>query len=131
MSVLTKGRNFQLWEYHVSHGSLLIRSPAGPGIETRVDIICMGVEYLAAPRHLGEITVCPATEAEVEHLEKVLQKKLSPLHVWVFANAPLRSSQIAQHRARQRPGQKEDGRTHAEMARASKPPSVGVVMSRY
>jgi hypothetical protein len=87
MSVLTKGRNFQFWEYHVSHGSLLIRSPAGPGIETSVDIICVGVEYLAAPRHLGEITVCLATEAEVEHLEKVLQKKLSPLHVWVFEGA--------------------------------------------
>jgi hypothetical protein len=85
MSALTKGRKFQLWEYHVSHGSLLIRSPAEPGAETSVDIVCVGVEYLAAPRHLGEITVCPPTEAEVERLENVLQKKLSPpLHVWVL-----------------------------------------------
>jgi hypothetical protein len=88
MSALTNGRKFQLWEYHVSHGSLLIRSPAGPGIETSVDIVCVGVEYVAAPRHLGEITVRPATEAEVERLENVLQKEISPpLRVWVFESA--------------------------------------------
>jgi hypothetical protein len=88
MSALTKGRNFQLWEYHVSHGSLLIRSPAGPGTETSIDIVCVGVAYLAAPRHLCEIIVCPATEAEVERLENVLQKKLSPtLHAWVLESA--------------------------------------------
>jgi hypothetical protein len=95
MSVLTKGRNFQLWEYHVSHGSILIRSPAGPGTETSVDIRCLGVEYLAAPRHLGEITVCPATEAEVEHLENVLQKKLSPSRVWVLEGSSNRFPIIA------------------------------------
>ena len=86
MRTLTKGRNFQLWEYHVSHGSLLIRSPAGPGVETSVDIICVGVEYLAVARHLGEITLSQATEAEVNHLEKVLGKKLSPSHVWALEN---------------------------------------------
>jgi hypothetical protein len=88
MSALTKGRIFQLWEYYVSHGSLLIRSPAGPGTETSVDIVCVGVEYLAAPRYLDEITVCPATGAEVERLESILQKKLSPpLHAWVLESA--------------------------------------------
>lgn len=91
MSELTKGREFQLWEYRVSHGSLLIRSPAGPGFETSIDIICVGVEYLAAPRHLGEITVSEATGAEIESLEEILGKKL-PLrgcgHFKVRANAP-------------------------------------------
>jgi hypothetical protein len=104
MSALTKGRKFQLWEYHVSHGSLLIRSPAGPGVETSIDIVCVGVEYLAAPRHLGEIIVCPATEVEVERLEGVLQKKLSPSRVWVLESASGRfpvvgvSLQVQEHR---------------------------------
>jgi hypothetical protein len=86
MSDLTKGRQFQLWEYHVSHGSLLIRSPAGPSLETSVDILCVGVEYICAPRHLGQITVCEASEAEVGRLEKILQKKLHPSRVWVLAS---------------------------------------------
>jgi hypothetical protein len=84
MSALTKGRQFQLWEYRVSHGSLLIRSPAGPGRETSIDIICTGLEYLAAPRHLGEITVSGATRDEVDCLQKVLQRQLSPSCVWAL-----------------------------------------------
>jgi hypothetical protein len=87
MSGLIKARKFQVWEYHVSHGSLLIRSPAGPGLETSIDIICVGVEYLAVPRQLGEITICSATEAEMEHLEKILQKKLPSSRVWVLEGA--------------------------------------------
>lgn len=55
MAALTRGRNFQLWQYHVSHGSLLIRSPAAPGVEKSVDIICS-----------------EATQAEVERLGKIL-----------------------------------------------------------
>ena len=65
MSELTQGRAFQLWEYHVSHGSLLIRSPAGPEFETSVDMVCVGVEYLSAPRHLGEIDVSQASTTEI------------------------------------------------------------------
>ncbi len=84
MSELTKGREFQLWEYRVGHGSLLIRSPAGPGVETSIDIICVGVEYLAAPRHLGEIAVSEATGAEVERLEAILGKNLLPSRVWAL-----------------------------------------------
>lgn len=82
MSELTKDREFQLWEYHVSHGSLLIRSPAGPGTETSIDIICVGVEYLGAPRHLGEITISEATPAEIKKLEEILGKTLLPSRTW-------------------------------------------------
>ena len=68
MPELTKGRQFQLWEYQVSHGFLLIRSPAGPDAAKSIDIIFVGVEYLAAPRHLGEIAVSDATVDEVHRL---------------------------------------------------------------
>jgi hypothetical protein len=43
-------RTFQLWEYRVSHSSLLNRSPKSPGVSTNIDLICTGVEYLAVPR---------------------------------------------------------------------------------
>lgn len=32
-------RRFQLWEYWVGHGALLIRSPKGPRAETNVDFV--------------------------------------------------------------------------------------------
>jgi hypothetical protein len=95
MSELTKGREFELWEYYVSHGSLLIRSPAGPGFETSIDIICVGVEYLAAPRHLGEITVSEASEAEIGRLEEILGKKLPPSRVWALQGSRQRSLVVA------------------------------------
>jgi hypothetical protein len=85
MSAFTRGRQFQLWEYRVSHGSLLIRSPAGPGRETSVDIICTGLEYLAAPRHLDEITVSEATQIELDRLQKILGSRFSPpLRAWAL-----------------------------------------------
>lgn len=84
MPELIKGRQFQLWEYHVSHGSLLIRSPAGPDAAKSIDIIFVGIEYLAAPRHLGEIAVSEATADEIHRLEEILQKKLVSSRVWAL-----------------------------------------------
>jgi hypothetical protein len=95
MSELMTGREFQLWEYYVSHGSLLIRSPAGPGFETSIDIICVGVDYLAAPRHLGEITVSEANETEIRKLEETLGKKLPPSRVWALQGSRQRSLVVA------------------------------------
>ena len=87
MSVLTQGRQFQLWEYHVSHGSLLIRSPAGPGAATNVDIICVGVEYVSAPRHLGEIELSTATADEIQSVERVLQRSVLPSRLRVLQSS--------------------------------------------
>jgi hypothetical protein len=95
MLELTKGREFQLWEYRVSHGSLLIRSPAGPQFEANIDIICVGVEYLAAPRQLGEIVISEATEVEIEKLEDILNKKLPSSRVWVLQGGRHRSLLVA------------------------------------
>ena len=50
-----KNRNFQLWEYHVSHGSLLIRSPKRGEDTKNIDIVFAGVEYMALPRHLKSV----------------------------------------------------------------------------
>lgn len=64
-----------MWEYHVSHGSLLLRSPEGVGHRATVDIICTGVSYVAVPRHMGEIEVAGATVEEVAGVEKILGKR--------------------------------------------------------
>ena len=85
MASLMKGRKFQLWEYHVSHGSLLIRSPEDAGHRGTVDIICTGVQYVAAPRHVGEIEIAGATAEEVADIEKILGKRIClPEQVYVL-----------------------------------------------
>ena len=72
MNKLLEGRSFQLWEYKVSHGSLLIRSPKKGEQKYNVDIKFFGVEYLAAPRHLKEITITDAVEEEMQSLGDIL-----------------------------------------------------------
>ena len=88
MTSLIKGRQLQLWEYHVSHGSLLLRSPEGVGHRGTVDIICTGVQYVAVPRHAGEIEVAGATVEEIAKVEKILGKKIQlPEQVCVLENS--------------------------------------------
>jgi hypothetical protein len=100
MTDLLKGRQFQLWEYRVSHGSLLIRSPASPSITGKsaqfsVDILCHGVEYISAPRHLGEISISRATDMEIEMVTKMLRKKVQPSSVWALQNSDNRFLLVA------------------------------------
>lgn len=57
MNDLLKGRKFQFWEYLVSQGSLLIRSPFGKIHKTNIDIMFAGVKYIDTLIFPGEITV--------------------------------------------------------------------------
>jgi hypothetical protein len=50
-------RRFQLWEYRVSHGFLLVRSPGGPAVPRNIDLVFAGVEYMSVPRHLRGIVL--------------------------------------------------------------------------
>jgi hypothetical protein len=80
-------RTFQLWEYRVSHGSLLIRSPQGADAKKNVDIVCTGVEYLAAPRFMRGVEVTEPTIEELRHLEQLLGKQLTASSVVILASA--------------------------------------------
>lgn len=50
-------RRFQLWEYRVGHGSLLIRSPKSSEAAFNLDIVFVGVEYFALPRMFNGVAV--------------------------------------------------------------------------
>ena len=54
-------RVFQTWEYRVSHGSLLIRSPKGPDAVHNIDVVFDGVEYLSLPRFLHGLVLAYGT----------------------------------------------------------------------
>jgi len=80
-------RTFQLWEYRVSHGSLLIRSPGNPDAKTNVDFVCIGVEYLAVPRFLHGVDVTKPTLEEMHQLEQTLGKQLTASSVVILASS--------------------------------------------
>lgn len=76
-------RDFKVWEYQVSHGQLLIRSPISPATDrapervTNIDIVCTGVEYMSLPRLLRGIVMAPATLEEVRYIGALLGKTLT------------------------------------------------------
>jgi hypothetical protein len=83
-------RTFKLWEYQISHGQLLVRSPKAPATETspealtNLDLICLGVEYMAVPRFFRGLEIVPPTPDEIQNLEVLLGKAISPDNVRIL-----------------------------------------------
>ncbi len=76
MDHLLAGRSFQFWEYHVSHGQLLVRSPKTQTQLTNVDVMYFGVQYVALPRHLSELVLAEASEEDIKRAEDELGKRV-------------------------------------------------------
>lgn len=94
-------RAFQLWEYQVSHGQLLIRSPKAPATGTspefltNVDLVCLGVDYMAVPRQLRGLELAPPTSDELRHLEVLLGKAVAPDNVKILTSEGKRFPVVA------------------------------------
>jgi hypothetical protein len=86
LALLPSNRTFQLWEYKVSHGSLLIRSPRNLISDSNVDIIFVGVEYAEVPRFLVGLNIVEASPDEVRLLEIKLGRQVLPLSVRVLSS---------------------------------------------
>lgn len=53
---LRAGQDFQLWEYRVSHGLMLIRSPSTPERECNIDIVFADVTFLQISRFMHNLS---------------------------------------------------------------------------
>jgi hypothetical protein len=87
-------RRFQLWEYLVSHGSLLIRSPKGPSADRNVDLIFVGVDYLAVPHMLNGVTLDHGTIADVKMVAATFGE-VQPDRLFVLSSAGHRHPIVA------------------------------------
>jgi len=73
-------RTFKVWEFQVSHGQLLIRSPKAPASRdkpeqtTNLDIIFLLVDYLAVPKILEGIELVAANQSELNALACLMGK---------------------------------------------------------
>ncbi|HEY1068138.1 MAG TPA: hypothetical protein VGE52_18590 [Pirellulales bacterium] len=57
-------RSFQLWDYHVSHRQMLVRSPQEPAVADNIDLVFWGVEYVSLPTLMNGIVVRLANAGE-------------------------------------------------------------------
>lgn len=85
-------RRFQVWEYQVSHGQLLIRSPQAPAAQgwpeclTNIDLVCIDVDYMSLPRALNGVELVSPTSDEIQFLEELLGKSIAPSRVGIVAS---------------------------------------------
>lgn len=88
-------RRFQLWEYKVSHGSLLVRSPRGPEVEHNIDLMFAGVEYLSSPRHLRGLELDHGDQSDVDTAVAALGREAVPERVFVLTSEGRRHLVVA------------------------------------
>jgi hypothetical protein len=92
-------RNFQLWEYHVSHGTLLLRSPkgpnGGPNATMNLDLLCYDTVYVELPRFLTGFEVVVATDEERARISKAGGPRLAKREIRVIASNGQRYAVVA------------------------------------
>lgn len=88
-------RRFQLWEYQVSHGGLLIRSPKGPSAPFNVDILFNGVELVACPRLLRGIELVEASPEDLQRVAESLGAPSDEDRVFVLSSEGVRHLVVA------------------------------------
>ena len=98
---VTSDRVFKVWEYQVSHGQLLIRSPKAPATGTaperltNVDLVCLGVEYMSLPRLLRGIELSEPSSEELKQLESLLGRRIESGSVRILASEGRRFPVVA------------------------------------
>jgi hypothetical protein len=65
MTRFQSNRTFRLWDYHVSHDQLLLRSAKTESHPHNLDVVFVGVEYVRMPTHLKGLDIEPASPGEI------------------------------------------------------------------
>ena len=66
--IIKSDRRFQLWNYTVSHCSLLLRSTKSDGFRTRIDVLFKGVCEFHLPTSFTGLSIAEASEADAQKL---------------------------------------------------------------
>jgi hypothetical protein len=68
MELLTVSRAFSIWDYTVSHSTLLLRSVEADAFATRFDVMFKPVAALKLPTHMSGLTVRDSNSDEEDEL---------------------------------------------------------------
>lgn len=78
------GRKFQFWQYRVSHGELLVRSPKDAAHPRNVDLMFAGVEYVDLPRCLPDLEVDEPSDDDLARAQERLGESVASRNVVVL-----------------------------------------------
>jgi hypothetical protein len=75
----SSARPFRLWEFRVSHSLLLVRSPRSAEAvgDENLDLIFVGVDYLALPDHMSGVHVTVGSSAALAVVGSQLARPVS------------------------------------------------------
>jgi len=90
------GRNFQLWEFKVSHGQLLIRSAKSALHSTNIDFIFRGVSYVCLPRYLDGMTLAEPTSEDLVLVSQITSKEADKESLFVLVSKCQRHFVVAE-----------------------------------
>ncbi len=93
--MLTVKRSFRLWDFRVSHGQLLLRSPKSKDLATNSDIAFVGVEYLELPTLLNDPTLDEAGDQDIGRAEVALGRAVPRDRVFVLKSGERRYVVVA------------------------------------
>ena len=88
-------RHFQLWEYKVSHGSLLVRSPKTMELDLNVDIVFSGVELVSMPRHLHGLDFARASLEDRLSAKQLIGHEVAADRLFILISRNVRYKIIA------------------------------------
>ena len=77
-------RKFQFWQYRVSHGELLVRSPKDAVHARNADLMFAGVEYVDLPRVIPDLEVDEPSDEDVARARERLGESVQRDHVIVL-----------------------------------------------
>ncbi len=89
------GRSFQFWQYHVSHGELLVRSPRDDAHPRNIDLMFVGVEYVDLPRHLPGLEIDDPEDIDMARAQARLGKHVELRTVTILKSHERRYMVIA------------------------------------
>ncbi|RYG33448.1 hypothetical protein EON81_18115 [bacterium] len=98
---LSSERTFEIWEYEAGRSQLLLRSPKAPASDTapeeatNIDVLFIGVEYVALPRTLSGIEWVDATPEELASLSAILGRPVEGDNAFVLRSGTGRFSIVA------------------------------------
>jgi hypothetical protein len=93
--MITTGRKFQFWEYHVSHGELLVRSPRDSVNPRNVDIAFVDVRYVEMPRFLSDVELGEVTHDDVTRAGERLGTPVVDRNVFILRSGGRRYVVVA------------------------------------
>ncbi len=88
-------RTFQVWEYRVSLGQLLIRSPINASYDYNQDLIFMGVQYMSLPNRFEGIELVEPTDEEIQHIKKYVKNGHEMNKLYILESKEIRFSVFA------------------------------------